>query len=1420
MCLSSFLEGSFIDAMATKGTLQPNVDPLDIEGNSSNLAQAWSEWHKSFKLYLTAADLDDATDKRKVALLLSLIGKQGMVVFNSFSVNEDTIAFTELVKKFEKHFTPKKNLTVERHKFLSRRQKPAEPIDDFATDLKNLSLSCELGTLREDLVKDVLIVGLTDSKLKERLLLEADLKLDKALEICKSYQMTHTQLKCMQNAEESPPQQQVNAVQQSGSEKSEGPRNALGWRRGQPSWRPFQRGRGQRFPSESTNRSGRYRSQSRERTQGGTSGDSECDNCGLHHRYRCPARGQQCDRCLEYDHYARRCKKNLDSKQAVRMLNADRQQDSTGQHDDGEDLEYFVCKLNCNNSDPNEVWTVDVSINGVTIPCQLDTGAQTNCLSFDEFTFLQLDPGVIKPSATRITSFCGSEVPNRGSAELECLIRGKLETVRFNIINKACPAVLGLKTCQHLGLVQRVLSVNSDESNLNYNKIQGRYRDVFKGLGCMPQVCSLKLKPDFEPVIDPPRKLPFKLYSRVKAELDRMERDGVVEKVTEPTEWVSSMVVTERRSGALRICLDPKNLNKNLMRSHYQLPTFSEIRSELSGSTVYSTLDANSGFWIIPVDEKSSKLLTFNTPFGRFRFKRLPFGISVAPEIFHRTMMESFGDLPGVKIFLDDLLVHGPTKQIHDERLESVLKRAVDLNVKFNKEKCVFGLDKVKYMGHIFSGQGVQIDNSRIRAVCEMPVPEDKTALMKFLGMVNYVSSFVPNLAEETSVLRDLTKPSTQWQWQPHHQKAFEELKKLITKAPVLAHFDVKAPIVLTVDSSRRAVGAAILQNGKPIAYSSKTLSSTQQNYAQIEKEMYAVVHGCTKFRQYIWGQKITVETDHSPLVSIYKRPLAKVPVRLQRMLLQLQCYDIDLVHKAGKYMFIADTLSRAPLPDVDDYLDKEIALHVNLVRSSFAVRPETIDKIKEAINTDEELKMIIAYCHNGWPDSKTQVAPLVKPYWSFREELNMIDGLVCRNDSIIIPKKLRNEIISIIHESHMGLERTLAMVRGVLYWPNLTGDIKNLIESCATCLSHKRQNTKEPLEPHEVPTLPWQKVAADFLSFDQKMYLVVVDYYSKFIEMVNVTKNNAFTVINCFKSIFSRFGIPVQLVTDGGPPFSSVEFQNFVKSWKIQHVKSSPYHPKSNGMAESAVKIMKNLLSKCKQSGTDLCLALLHQRNTPKGEMASPAQLLMSRRLNCTLPINNKLLQPKVVSSKHHLKVAFKRQNDSKLYYDKISRALSELHVGDEIHFKRKPNEHWIPGTVVKLLGRRSYIVKSLDGSEYCRNRVHLLAKPGPIIKSKQHIVSNRFSASNIPSYCNYTEDKITLSPNRSPNGNKSPNTQNNKPHDTPESQLEQKSNSPNQGTNVINEDQSLQTNDDVKTTRSGRTTKPPQRFTFSDFD
>lgn len=307
-------------------------------------------------------------------------------------------------------------------------------------------------------------------------------------------------------------------------------------------------------------------------------------------------------------------------------------------------------------------------------------------------------------------------------------------------------------------------------------------------------------------------------------------------------------------------------------------------------------------------------------------------------------------DLEGVDSFIDDIICWGRTKQEHDDRLHALLERARKINLKFNKNKCKICVEEVTYLGHVFNKDGMKPDDSKVKAIMEMPYPSDKKSLERFLGVVNYLSKFIRNYSDHVFPLTRLLKKDNEWVWGECHTRAVDELKRALSSAPVLALYDACAPVTVSVDASSVALGAVLLQRGRPVEYASRTLTDTQSRYAQIEKELLAIVFACEKYHQYIYGKtNIVIETDHKPLENIFKKPLQSVPARLQRMLLRLQGYDLKVTYKPGKYMYLADTLSRAPLPEqYDDSVSRSVQYQVNLLLSQVKMSANKLEMVKQ----------------------------------------------------------------------------------------------------------------------------------------------------------------------------------------------------------------------------------------------------------------------------------------------------------------------------------------------------------------------------------------------------------------------------------------------------------------------------------------
>lgn len=394
------------------------------------------------------------------------------------------------------------------------------------------------------------------------------------------------------------------------------------------------------------------------------------------------------------------------------------------------------------------------------IKCQIDTGSTCNLMSFRELcSIAQNGNPKMKKSNAKLKLYDGSNLEPIGKATISCTRNGKTYDLEFQIVDVEQHSLISAETCEKINIIK----LTDDSVHMISNKTLTReqilreYNGVFTGLRCLSGEYHLEIDKSVKPVQHQPRRVAALMKQAVKQKISDLEKMGIITKVTEPTEWISSMVVVKKPS-KFRICLDPKDLNKALQRSHYPMPTIDEILPRLSNAKVFSVLDTKDGFWQIKFDKESSMLTTFWTPFGRYRWLRMPFGINTAPEEFERRQHEALSGLNGVDVIIDDILVFGSGEteeeamQDHDENLRNLLDRARKVNLKLNKNKLNLRCKEVPYIGHLLTKDGLKPDPQKDRAIQDMPRPTDVQSV-RFLGFVNYLSKFLPKISEVSEPL-------------------------------------------------------------------------------------------------------------------------------------------------------------------------------------------------------------------------------------------------------------------------------------------------------------------------------------------------------------------------------------------------------------------------------------------------------------------------------------------------------------------------------------------------------------------------------------------------------------------------------------------------------------------------------------------
>ena len=669
-----------------------------------------------------------------------------------------------------------------------------------------------MGTLTDEMIRDRIVIGLQDRNTKLRLLKEEDLDLNKTVNICRASEIASRQLQSMKLDQTG---EQVNAM---GTQAKRF--NKKQPRKSNPSRNPP----GKRKPKQTV---------------------TKCTRCGSPEKHKledCRAYGQTCLVCKNTNDFATVCRFNEKSKSRNRKHRDVRQvKTSDEESEENDDLLIKVEEVSNMKTNGKQINTTLVFSDmkedyHTELQCQLDTGATCSVMSLRDLAVItQTGDPPLKSSKVKLRLFDDSLMKPHGVATMKIHRNGSTTQLNFQIVETKNKPLLSAETCERLGLLKVTINETSEVNTvvteqdklrvpLTREAILKEYKDVFEGLGHI---------------------------------------------------GISSSMVVVAKPGKIRICLDPRDLNKAIQRSKYQMPTLEEVLPRLSKAKVFTTLDAKDAFYQIGLDEASSKKTTFWTSFGRYRYLRMPFGISLAPKEFEHRLHEQLSGLDRVEILRDDILVagYGDTQEEaeanHDQNLRKLLDRARKVNLKLNSKKMNLKKQQVKFMGHVITKDGLKPDPDKVKAVKNMPKPTCKQKALSLLGFINYLAKFLPKLSEVAQPLRDLTRANAQFIWSRQHDKAFEDMKKLVVQHPVLKYYDVSEEVTLQCDASERGLGATLMQKGQPVAFASRTLSTTEQRYAQIEKECLAIVFGCEKFSQYISRREKSLWNQ---IISLYSR--------------------------------------------------------------------------------------------------------------------------------------------------------------------------------------------------------------------------------------------------------------------------------------------------------------------------------------------------------------------------------------------------------------------------------------------------------------------------------------------------------------------------------------------------------------------
>ena len=1292
----------------------PGLSVFDAVGEPATLAQRWITWRAEFELYVTASGISDPTQKR--ALLLHLAGPRVRDIFNN-SIPADVRGgvkdYDKAMDSLSEHFKLRKNAPMARQNFLAAKPSAGETINNFITRLQKLAEHCDYEGERDNQVRDRAISFIKDRNLKAKLYREETLTLNKLMEIVSQYHDKEALILV--------PESQVNHIVPDS-------------RQGGKCWR--------------------------------------CDKVGHFAKECIRSRNHKCGKCGNLGHFELCCKTKLNKVHTPNQKSGQFRRDSYGKPKFGRrggnpqgqrnvrQVTEETMNPNYANSDDFYVFsagnsegqnTIEMLIEDKPVNVIIDSGTNCNLMSEEVFESIMGGNAILLECNKRVYAYASVEpLKLKGKQKLTVQVpqTSKSLSVEFYITCNKAATLIGRETSELLGVLRVGVPINSceakhealgDTANQAQRKavLRTKFPKVFEGLGKLKDYqLQLHIDESAQPVAQPVRRIPFSRRAKVNEKLDELLKLHVIEKVEGPTSWVNPLVVVEKPNGDIRICLDMRQANQAIVREKHPVPTVEETLQEVSYAKVFSKLDLNMAFHQIELHPESRDITTFAAPNGLYRYKRLLFGINMATEKFQQIVSQIIKDCPGTYNLHDDLRVVGADDKEHDENLERVMRKLQENGITLNYDKCEIGVPSMTYMGDVLSGEGLKLSDERVKAIVEAPAPQNQSELRSFLGSVQFCAKFIPSFSTVSSPLWDLTCRDAKWKWGPREDKAFQDIKVRLTQAPVMAYHRQGAPTRLTTDASPVGIGAILEQQQedgsyRPIYYASRKLSQVEKRYSQFEREALAVRWACEKFHLYLYGIKFEICADHKPLVIVLS-PKSKPPsARIERWLLYLQQYQYDLTHIRGKDN-AADVLSRLPVGQTQDKDTKETEDFAYSVAREAVPAALVPKQVEIASANDPTLQLVRQAIITGdWNRLSGTVYKVVQ------DELWLIGQVLMRANRIVMPESLWKQTIMLAHEGHQGMVRTKARLRKKVWWPQMDKQVEELIRTCHPCQLVGPRAKPEPVRSTRLPEGPWQEISIDLLDIsDGEHLLVVVDYYSRWIEAILLKKTDAQHVIKSMEAIFRTHGLPETVRSDNGPPFASKEFEAFLEYLGIEHKKGVLYWPQSNGEVERCNETLLKIVRIARLEARDWRKALqdflFQYRVTPHTvTRISPAELLMGRKLRDKLPqVEFKKEQATEAYWQQQLRERDARAKlRQKEYADKTRAAkYSDIEAGDKVLLKQtrenklSPNYEPDPYVVTHKDGN-AVILQDANGNNKMRNIAHTKKFIEPVTIGKEEL-------------------------------------------------------------------------------------------------
>lgn len=1225
-----------------------------IEVFSANSAD-WDVYKKRLRSIFTNYGVTDP--KKMASYVLMKLDQETFRLLNNMCFPEDITAkpYDEIVKMLDQLYGRKVSVFAERVKFYELHQMEGEKVNEFHCRIRGAAATCEFGDNLLFAIRDKFITGLQKGPILDRLMEEkADIKMDEALVIAERKELQQQEVKCM---------------------------NYVGRN-------PMSKGR--------------------------KLSAIVCKVCGMknHRSEDCFYKDRKCDICHCKGHLKAVCRKKSNERKYRNNFITDGAKDEDDEaSDNGEcstgalTLSHLNMKpymLSLDSRDKNPIFRA-VRMNGHTLQFELDTGSPVSCMSMELYrrVFGQRE---LELTDLTLFGYTGEKIRPDGKLQVQAQVEGVAMDLELYVMTGGGPPLLGRDYVRKANLM---LNMNTDGA---LQRILEKYPRLFDGEpGCYQYgKVELRLKSNACPVFRRPRQIAHSLRGKVDAQLESLEKNGTITRIT-TSDWGTPLVPILKADGTVRICGDYKvTLNRFLEDCKHPIPRIDDLLCQLQGGYKFSKIDLRDAYNQLELSDESKQICSWSTHRGIYQVNKMPFGITPGTSIFQGIIEQLLQGIEGVVVFIDDIMVTGKKGttdkeklENHLENVEKVLQILSDAGLKVKKEKCEFLRDQVTYLGFTIDHHGLHKSMQMEQKIINLDEPKNVHEVRRLMGIVTFYSRFIPHMATIMAPIYALTRSKGnrgKFVWTEDCRAAWTKVVKTIKGDLALAHFDQRLPTIIETDASDVGVGAVLLQRQpdgleRPCYFVSRALTDTERGYSVIDKEALGVVYALKKFYPYVYGTKFVIRTDHRPLLGILGEN-KEIPVfssrRMQRWALSMAAFDYKMEYIKGATNHLADHLSRNPNLEKEQQTEdeEEEAACVHYIEGA-GVSIVSADELKEVTEKDEVLQKVRQYIFNGWPRKLSSGAEL-KRYFAVREKLCYSKGLILHGDRLVVPALLRNRILNELHQSHQGEVKTKSFARQFVWWPTINNDIHQLVADCRAC-SQFRSSPPKTSSPWPETKHAFERIHLDFAGPIRGRYLLIlVDSFTKWIEVFVMTRITTEATIKCLRSTFARFGLPVLIVSDNGPQFTASEFRSFLQVNGIKQMTSPVAHPQSNGAAENAVKTVKLALEKILATEGDMMIEdaivnfLMAYRNTPHcTTQETPSHRMFGRKVNLRLDLVKEgarsIPYPPTSADGHRFK------------------ARREIAVGEEVLAldMRVPNKkRFVRGTVQKRIGRVVYLV------------------------------------------------------------------------------------------------------------------------------